>query len=185
MKNTKSLSLLVFAVALLSTGCTVSEVITAESTDLDIASLDISENMLLDVGIMNFDAGVPAKNNSEKTGIYPEVRMAEARYIPYHMKKTLQGTGYWGAVRVIPNRYVFTDVTVTGRIERSDGEYVALVVTVEDSLGAEWYEKQYSMQTGLTSFAEYRDRSNDPYQKVFNDIANDLHSYAISLKTFW
>lgn len=182
MKNTKSLSLLVFAVALLSTGCTVSEVITAESTDLDIASLDISENMLLDVGIMNFDAGVPAKNNSEKTGIYPEVRMAEARYIPYHMKKTLQGTGYWGAVRVIPNRYVFTDVTVTGRIERSDGEYVALVVTVEDSLGAEWYEKQYSMQTGLTSFAEYRDRSNDPYQKVFNDIANDLHSYASGLE---
>ena len=96
MNKTRKFSLLLLISALVSMGCTVSEVITAESTDLDVASLDISENLLLDVGIMNFDAGVPAKNNSEKSGIYPEVRMAEARYIPYHMKKTLQGTGFWG-----------------------------------------------------------------------------------------
>lgn len=182
MTKTKKILALIFSVAIVNTGCTVSEVITGDSTELDVASLDISESLLLDVGIVNFDAGVPKKNNVEKSGIYPEVRMAEARYLPYHIKTTLQGTGYWGAVRVIPSRYVFTDVTLSGRIVRSDGEFVTLVITAEDSLGNEWFENKYSTQTGLTSYAEYRDRSNDPYQKIFNDIANDLRAHASLLE---
>jgi hypothetical protein len=166
---------------MLFTGCTVSEVITAEKTELEVASLDIAENMLLDVGIVNFDDGLPGENDPDETGIYPEVREAETRYLPYHLKTTLQGTGYWGAVRVIPSRYVFTDVTLSGVIEKSDGEYVTLRVTAEDSMGRHWYEKEYEMQTGITSYAESRDRTQDPYQKVFNDIANDLRSHAVTL----
>jgi len=178
MYRTIRFSAQILVLAFIGSGCTVSEVITADTTELDVASLDISESMLLDVGIINFDAGIPEKNDVEKSGIYPEVRMAEARYLPYHIKTTLQGTGFWGAVRVIPNRYVFTDVTLTGRIVRSDGEYVTLVIKAEDSLGNEWFENSYSTQTGLTSYAEYRDRSTDPYQKIFNDMANDLRAYA-------
>ncbi len=181
MNGTPRFSALILVFACINTGCTVSEVISADTTKLDVASLNISENLLLDVGIINFDAGIPEKNNEEKSGIYPEVREAEARYIPYHIKTTLQGTGYWGAVRVIPNRYVFTDVTLSGRIVQSDGEFVTLVLKAEDSLGNEWFERSYSTQTGLTSYAEYRDRSNDPYQKIFNDIANDLREYASAL----
>ncbi len=162
-------------------GCTVSEVIAPEESPLAVASLNVTESLLLDVGIVNFDDGVPEKNDPVKTGIYPEVRMAEARYVPYHLKNTMQGTGFWGAVRVIPSRYVFTDVTVSGSIEQSDGEYVALRVRVEDALGREWYEREYSMQTGVMSYAEGRDRTQDPYQKVINDIANDLHAYASTL----
>ena len=45
-------------------------------------------------------------NDADDSGVYPEVRQAEARYMPYHLKTTLQGTGFWGAVRVIPSRYV-------------------------------------------------------------------------------
>lgn len=171
----------IVAAALTSTGCTVSEVITAEQTPLNVASLDIAENLLLDVGIVNFAAGVPEDNDVEKTGVYPEVRMAEARYMPYHIKTTLQGTGFWGAVRVIPSRYAFTDVTLSGEIERSDGEFVRLKIRAEDALGRQWYENSYAMQTGITSYAEYRDRTQDPYQKVFNDIANDLRAYAEQL----
>jgi hypothetical protein len=52
------------------------------------------------------------------------------------------------------------------------------MIKAEDSLGNEWFEKSYATQTGLTSYAEYRDRSTDPYQKIFNDIANDLRAYA-------
>ncbi|MGH8222805.1 MAG: hypothetical protein ACREQZ_07510 [Woeseiaceae bacterium] len=162
-------------------GCTVSEVISPEETPLDVASLDIAENLLLDVGIMHFEPGIPERNDPVKTGIYPEVREAESRYIPYHLKTTLQGTGFWGAVRVIPSRYAYTDVTISGRIEESDGEYVELRVRVEDALGRQWYEESYSMQTGIVSYAEYRDRTQDPYQKVINDIANDLRSHASAL----
>lgn len=172
---------LLLMLTLACTGCTVSEVITAEKTPLKVASLDISEDMLLDVGIMNFEPGIPENNDADESGIYPEVREAEARYLPYHLKTTLQGTGFWGAVRVIPSRYVFTDVTLTGTIEQSDGEFATLRVTAEDSRGRHWFEKTYSAQTGITSYAENRDLSKDPYQKVFNEIANDLRAHAAAL----
>jgi len=183
MKKNKYLLLLIVCSAFLNTGCTVSEVIYAETTQLDVASLQISEALLLDVGIMNFSPGVPANNDVEKTRIYPEVRMAEARYIPYHLKTTLQGTGFWGAVRVIPSEYAFTDVMVSGAIENSDGEYVTIKVKAADALGRHWFERSYTMQTGISSFAEYRDRAQDPYQKVFNDFANDLRAHALTLET--
>lgn len=178
---TKKAPLLFMLTACVCTGCTVSEVITAEKTPLKVASLDISENMLLDVGIMTFDAGVPEENDADESGVYEEVRLAETRYLPYHLKTTLQGTGFWGAVRVIPSRYVFTDVILTGAIEQSDGEFVTLHVNAEDSRGLHWFEKSYSMQTGVMSYADNRDLSKDPYQKVFNEIANDLRAYAAAL----
>lgn len=177
----KHLSHALILTLLVCTGCTVSEVITAERTELEVASLEVPENMLLDVGIVTFEAGVPEDNDADRSGIYQEVREAEARYLPYHIKTTLQGTGFWGAVRVIPSRYVYTDVILSGTINQSDGEFVTLRVTAEDSMGREWYQREYSMQTGITSYADYRDRSEDPYQKVFNDIANDLKAHVATL----
>ena len=100
-------------------GCTVNEVITAEETELIVAEETIDESMLLDVGVVEFADGVPAENDSDDTGIYEEIRGAEARYLPYHLKTTLQGTGHWGAVRVIPSREAFTDVIVSGQIVKS------------------------------------------------------------------
>jgi hypothetical protein len=182
MRNNLRLLIAALFSAVLSSGCTVSEVIHAEVTTLEVASLQVSESLLLDVGVLNFDAGVPANNDVEKTRIYPEVRLAEARYLPYHIKTTLQGTGYWGAVRVIPSREVSTDVLVSGVIEESDGEFLSVRLRADDATGRHWFEKSYNMQTGISSYAEYRDRTQDPYQKVFNDFANDLHAYAITLE---
>ncbi len=181
MKNFFYWMPLVMLNILFGVGCTVNEVIYAETTKLDTASLQISESMLLDVGIINFDPGVPEDNETEKTGIYPEVRQAEARYMPYHIKTTLQGTGFWGAVRVVPSKYAFTDVMVSGVIEESDGEFCQLRIKAEDITGILWFERSYSIQTRKASYGEYRDRSQDPYQKVFNDFANDLRTYALNL----
>ena len=81
-------------------------------------------------------------------------------------------------MRVIPSRQAFTDIIVSGQIEKSDGEFVALEVTVNDATGRHWFSKAYETQTGLTSYSDRRDRRLDPYQKIFNDIANDLHAFA-------
>jgi len=182
MKRKLQLLIAVITTGLLATGCTTSEIIHAETTHLDVASLQVSESLLLDVGILNFDSGIPEKNDIEKTRIYPEVREAEARYLPYHIKTTLQGTGFWGAVRVIPSADVSTDVVVGGRIEESDGEFITIRLNAHDATGQFWFEKSYSMQTGISSYAEYRDRTQDPYQKVFNDFANDLHAHVLMLE---
>lgn len=161
--------------------CSVNEVIKADETELKTTDQPPAEGLLLDIGIVEFDEDIPADNDPDKTGVYPEIRAAEARYLPYHLKTTLQDTGYWGAVRVIPSRKAFTDVTISGKIKESDGEFVTLAIRVEDAQGNEWYQRDYSTQTGVSSYSEHRDRSQDPYQKVFNDIANDLRDYVKAL----
>ncbi|MGI9249034.1 MAG: hypothetical protein ACR2QI_08455, partial [Woeseiaceae bacterium] len=131
--------------------------------------------------IVEFDSGIPENNNPEKSGVFEDIRNAETRYLAYHLKTTLQGTGHWGAVRVIPSRSAFTDVVISGGIEKSDGEYIVMNISVDDAAGRHWFDKSYETQTGMTSYSDRRDRRRDPYQKVFNDIANDLHVFAAQL----
>jgi hypothetical protein len=173
--------LLVSVFCLGASGCTVNEVIVAEESDLIVADEPVEESKLLDVGIVEFAAGIDEDNDSRKTGVYEEIRLAETKYLAYHLKTTLQGTGHWGAVRVIPSREAFTDVIISGQIEKSDGEFVVLDIAVEDAAGRHWFDKSYEMQTGVTSYSDRRDRRLDPYQKVFNDIANDLYAYVSQL----
>ena len=174
--------LLSVAVALLSlSACTVNELVSPEETALVVAAEEKPEHMLLDVGLIQFGEGVDAKNVAEKTGIYEDIRNAESRYLPYHLKTTLQDTGHWGAVRVLPSVDFFTDVIVSGSIKKSDGEFAEIEIDVSDATGRHWYKKTYSTQTGLSSYSEYRDRTRDPYQNLFNDVANDLHAYASTL----
>jgi hypothetical protein len=54
-------------------------------------------------------------------------------------------------------------------------------ISVSDTSGAHWFTQSYETQTGISSYSERRDRRDDPYQKIFNDIANDVQAYAQSL----
>ena len=173
--------LLVVVLCLGASGCTVNEVIVAEESNLIVADEPIEESRLLDVGVVEFAPGIGEDNDSRETGVYEEIRLAETKYLAYHLKTTLQGTGHWGAVRVIPSREAFTDVIISGKIDKSDGEFVVLDIAVEDAAGRHWFDKSYEMQTGVTSYSDRRDRRLDPYQKVFNDIANDLYAYVSQL----
>ena len=150
----RSLAPFVALVCIAGQGCTVNEVITAEETKLVVADDTVDESLLLDVGVVEFGDGVPDENDPSDSGIYEEIRGAEARYLPYHLKTTLQGTGHWGAVRVIPSRNAFTDIIVSGRIVKSDGEFVKLEVTVHDAMGQHWYSEDYDAQTGVSSYSE-------------------------------
>ena len=118
-------------------GCSVNEVITADETKLIVAKEAPEEDLLLDIGIIQFEEGIPKNNNAADTGVYEDIRSAESRYIPYHLKTTLQGTGHWGAVRVIPSRSAFTDVIISGdgfrRHSRDMGTQVVCDV-IEDFL---------------------------------------------------
>ena len=174
----KRLFILLSAIVFCGYGCSIQELVVAEETQLVVAATSIDEALLLDVGVVEFDSGIPDNNRPEKTGIYEDIRLAEAKYIPYHLKTTLQSAGHWGAVRVIPSARAYTDVIVSGSIVQSDGEYVELQMIVTDATGRHWFTRNYETQTGLTSYSKRRDRRRDPYQKVFNDFANDLQQHA-------
>ncbi len=126
----KKIPVVLPVVVLSLSACTVTEIITAEESELVVASAPKQESQLLDVGISEFDAGIPKNNDPDDTRIYGEIRDAESRYLAYHLKTTMQGTGHWGAVRVLPSPDAFTDIIVSGRIEQSDGEFVEIEITV-------------------------------------------------------
>ena len=142
-----------------------------EKVQLDIAQTEIPFEELLDIGIMLFDPNVPEK---EDPMIFPEIRKAEARYMPYHLKKTLESTGHWGGVWVLPERSKAIDLIIVGRIEKSDGLDVELKIGVWDIVGAQWVNKTYKSNIAKSSYSKRRDLTQDPYQNIFNKIANDL-----------
>ena len=142
-----------------------------EKVQLDIAQTEIPFEELLDIGIMLFDPNVPKK---EDPMIFPEIRKAEARYMPYHLKKTLESTGHWSGVWVLPERSKAIDLIIVGRIEKSDGLDVELKIGVWDIVGAQWINKTYKSNIAGSSYSKRRDLTQDPYQNIFNKIANDL-----------
>ena len=142
-----------------------------EKVGLDRAQIELSPEELLDIGILLFDPNIPEE---EDDFIFPEIRKAEARYMPFHLKKTLQDTGFWGGVWVLPEISEAIDLIVTGRIEVSDGLDISIRVGVWDITGKEWVNKVYSSTIAQSSYSKRRDLTQDPYQNVYNKIANDL-----------
>lgn len=146
-----------------------------DEVEIQTAETEIPNYALLDVGILLFDPGIPESiEKQQKEFVFPEVRRAEARYIPFHLKTTLEETGYWGAVWVIPERTEAIDLLVWGRVDRSDGYRVSLRVGAWDATGREWLNKEYETLVPARAYAKYRDTAQDPYQNVYNEIANDL-----------
>ena len=169
------LALMAVALSVAAYGCAVSRTVDYEEVDIERAETDVSINQLLDVGIMIFDPGIPeTAKEQQKELVFPDVRRAEARYIPYHLKNTLEGTGLWGSVWVIPERSDAVDLLVWGRVGHSDGLEVKLRVGAWDATGKKWLNKIYDTEVPEKAYAKFRDLSQDPYQNVYNEIANDL-----------
>ena len=120
-----------------------------------------------------------SKNDEEalaKKRIYPELRKAEARYIPTLLRETLEDTAQWGAVRVIPNTADFVDVIVTGKLVDSNGGFIAVDITAVDAAGRMWIkDKRYSSLVDLGAYKTNASlKARDPFQNVYSEIANDL-----------
>ena len=142
-----------------------------EKIGLDRAQIEIPPEEILDIGIFVFDPNIPEEENEL---IFPEIRKAEAKYMPFHLKKTLQDTGYWGGVWILPDISKATDLIISGRIEASDGLNISIWIGVWDIAGKEWINKVYSSEIAQSSYSKRRDINLDPYQNVYNKIANDL-----------
>lgn len=167
-------ALAMIAVTLLVTACTSARKISYDTVDIIQAESEVPEYALLDVGILIFDPGVDEDQEAADNNIFPDVRRAEARYMPYHLKKTLEGTGLWGSVWVLPERSDAIDILVWGRIDQSDGLEVQLRVAAWDATGKEWLNKTYKDRIPQKAYSKYRDLTVDPYQDLYNEIANDL-----------
>ncbi len=176
---------LVIAVALslaaLLSGCVVKETRPLAKLEAVQAKVQIPEAELLDVALRHFDAGVPAEliddeEALDKKRIYPDVRVAESRLLPMRLRTTLEASGQWGAVRVVPEAVQFVDVVVTGRIIESTGSRLELAITAIDASGRVWIkDRTYASDADLGSYkTDASLRARDPFQNVYSQIANDL-----------
>lgn len=162
----------------LASGCVSQTVKRVDTTPARQAMEVIPEAMLLDVGIHLFDPNVPEEwRDRERDGILPEVRRAEVRYMPFILKDTLEGTGNWGAVRVIPRDTLAVDVTVDAKLLESNGETLRLEVDVADATGRRWFQREYAYQASRYAYDEAAPAGLDPFQMVYNEIANDMLAY--------
>lgn len=167
--------LLALLVAVPIAGCSTQQVVKENATTASVAQQEVPENQLLDVSVVVFDPGLPATEEEiEKKGLFPEVRRAEARFIPYQLKETLQTTGYWGAVRVVPDERAITDLQVTGRIIDSNGETLKVAVRAVDATGREWLDKTYTDTASRFAYKGSVAGNIDPFQDIYNEISNDL-----------
>ena len=143
-----------------------------------LAQEEIPEDLLMDVGIQILDPGLADEDQDslEEQGIYAGVRNSEARYIPYHLKNTLEATGQWGAVRVVPSGVHAGEVRVSGEIVLSTGKTLVVRILVVDSSGRVWRVKKYKQDANNLAYRDRDDRLEieDPYQDLYDRIANDL-----------
>jgi hypothetical protein len=136
----------------------------------------IPEEALLDVAIDLFSPSIDDSDREALTekGIQPSVRKAEARFIPVHLRNTLQSTGQWGAVRVVPGGVPWAEVSVVGKIEKSNGKELKVRVVAWDATGRKWIDDEYDYEARVLSYAAENVESLDPFQSLYNEIANDL-----------
>lgn len=135
-------------------------------------STNIEEELLLDVSIAIFNPGLADYDEGQQ--VYPEVRKAEAHYMPNLLSETMQNSGAWGAVRVVPDASQISDLMVEGEILHSDGEELRLHITATDSRDYVWLDKDYDSNASRYAYQETSRKYQDPFQAVYNTISNDL-----------
>jgi len=144
------------------------------STQAIQAAQEIPQEQLLDVGITIFDPGLPPEGQPVPDDVFPELRKAESRFQAIQLMDTMQSTGQWGAVRVLPAGHGTTDLRVSGTILLSTGLKMALDIRAVDARGKVWLERRYRGQADEAVYLGSEVSRRDPFQSIYNEISNDL-----------
>lgn len=127
----------------------------ADSVDRDVSHLNIS--------IAIFDPGIPEDRSVHRDlEVFPRVRKIEALYLPFVLRNVLTSQQEWGAIRVVPDTDTAAELLINGRIVRSDGDLLEVMIRAVDASGRVWIERNFSGP------------AND--QDIYNDIAAALLS---------
>ncbi len=163
---------LVLTALLILFGC-AHKVKVADGVKPMLAGEELAGAELLDVAIAVFDSKELTEKDTETLGLSEEIRRAEERFVPIHLKYTMQRSGYWGAVRVVPGENN-AHVQVRGTIDRADGEELSLSIEAVDALGVPWFARTYSERLKPSEHKGIVPEKKDPFQDLYNTIANDL-----------
>lgn len=139
-------------------------------------ALTIPEDLLLDAGIVVFDAPGPSVDVDAGESVFrnDDVLRAERNYVPFVIGERLQAAGTWGAVRVIPRPSAAIDVTVTGAITRSDGESLTFRAKATDARGVVWFDNEYRAVADSGAYENAGEKFDDPFAPAYAALAADM-----------
>ena len=161
-------------VAAFMSACATHTIKSTSYTPVIQDSQNVPEDLLLDVGVAIFDPGLDDMDDDQEELTNPQIRVAESRYAPFLLAETLQRSANWGIVRLMPNASSPMDLYIDGTILESNGESMAMRIKVIDSTGRHWYTKLYEQEISQFSYDPSQRQQNDPFQILYNNIANDL-----------
>lgn len=129
---------------------------------------------LLNVGINLFN--VKLRKKSEVN--FEALRNSESIWYARQLKDALDYSNVWGSVWVLPRNYnQAIDLMIAATILQSDGERLIVQVRATDATGRQWLDKQYSHKVNAYTYDPNVANAvidEDPFQNLFNQIANDL-----------
>ncbi len=155
-------------------GCASQSTTRQSSTPAIQAAQEIPMEEVLDVGITVFNPGLPPQGQPMPDDVFPELRKAESRFQAVQLMETMQSTGQWGAVRVLPSGYGITDLKVAGTILQSTGMKLVLDIQAVDARGQMWFDKRYRADADEAAYSSTEVTGHDPFQSIYNEISNDL-----------
>ncbi len=130
------------------------------------------DGVKLDVVIPVFDPGIPENmTDDQKATIWPELRRAESTKFALMMKRALESTEAFGAVRVVPNQNSTGDLYVLGKIDESTGEDIEIDIKVVDISGKTWLDTSFDHRVSEQFHQNLRNEGKDPYDPVFDEAA--------------
>jgi hypothetical protein len=127
----------------------------------------------LSLVVASFDPGLPESTAGlSRLGIFPEIRRAEARFMPVLLRQVLQESNAWGPVRVLPEPQTTAELQVDGRILHSDGRVLLLQVRAVDAMGQVWLDRRYRDESQPGDYVA--GSASDPFIDLYRQVANDL-----------
>lgn len=168
----KKLSVLIFTI--LITSCTTTTPITSYSyQELELQGNELSNK--LDINVVELNPGLLDTDvASRDVGIWPELRRAEARRFAVKLSKSLNESNAFAAVAVTTNKDYLSDIVISGKIIKSNGEDVHLSITAEDSTGNKLINKTYKHRSNEYFYQNIRNKDLDPFDPLYRAIAGDL-----------
>ncbi len=167
------ISTLLLCFALPLAGCAVHIPSPSPYTSLQVPAAAPAEAQLLDIAIPQFTFDPPVKDAASDPQL-AGIRKMEARYMPVMLRHTLMQTGAWGGIYVLPEAGRSHDLRIDGEILESESHTLRLRIHVSDATGTPWFEHIYTEHVGEEVFGANSIGVNDPFDSLYNRIANDL-----------
>lgn len=165
---------LIGLILLIQSGCRTQGPRGLGPTPLQQSQVPYAPEERLNIGVVFFDPGDTSEATLAAQHSNEQIRLAETRYMPFQLRNTLERSGYWGEVRVVPPGAKGLDLQVHGTILESNGEILHLQIHAVDTQGFVWLDRRYLERGRKEAYTAARTGVEDPFQHLYNSIANDL-----------